>query len=32
MEGYLKKWTNVFSRWQDRYFILNEDVLLYCDQ
>ncbi|CAD8078752.1 unnamed protein product [Paramecium sonneborni] len=31
MEGYLKKWTNLFSRWQDRYFILNEDILLYCD-
>lgn len=32
MEGYLKKWTNIFQRWQSRFFVLNDHVLLYCDQ
>ncbi|CAD8189013.1 unnamed protein product [Paramecium octaurelia] len=31
MEGYLKKWTNIVTRWQDRYFILNDHILHYCE-
>lgn len=32
MEGYLQKWVNPFHRWQKRYFILNNDILTYCDE
>ena len=32
MEGYLKKWINMIFRWKLRYFILHEDILLYCDK
>ncbi|CAD8132130.1 unnamed protein product [Paramecium pentaurelia] len=32
MEGYLLKWVNPFQRWQKRYFILNDNILTYCDQ
>ena len=32
MEGILLKWTNVFQRWQQNYFILNNDILTYCEQ
>ncbi|CAD8176128.1 unnamed protein product [Paramecium octaurelia] len=32
MEGYLLKWTNIFQRWQPRYFILYDDILTYCEQ
>ncbi|CAK61320.1 unnamed protein product (macronuclear) [Paramecium tetraurelia] len=31
MEGYLKKWINIVTRWQDRYFILNDHILHYCE-
>jgi hypothetical protein len=31
MEGNLKKWTNLISGWQNRYFILNNDILTYFD-
>ncbi|EGR30773.1 oxysterol-binding protein, putative [Ichthyophthirius multifiliis] len=31
MEGYLKKWINLFQQWKYRYFILHEDCLHYCD-
>jgi hypothetical protein len=31
MEGYLKKWINMLLLWKDRYFILHEDCLHYCD-
>ena len=31
MEGYLKKYVNVFSGWKMRYFILHEDTLIYCE-
>ena len=27
LEGYLKKWTNYISRWQNRYFILEDGIL-----
>ena len=30
MEGYLKKWVNL--RWQSRYFVLHDDILLYCEK
>ncbi|CAD8077046.1 unnamed protein product [Paramecium primaurelia] len=30
MEGYLKKWVNFMYQWQNRYFILHEDSLIYC--
>ena len=29
MEGYLKKWTNIVTRWKKRYFILANGVLTY---
>ena len=32
MEGYLKKWINLVFRWKLRYFILHEDILIYCDK
>ncbi len=28
-EGYLKKWTNPCSRWQERYFVLRKNILYY---
>ncbi|EGR34348.1 oxysterol-binding protein, putative [Ichthyophthirius multifiliis] len=31
MEGYLNKWINIFQQWKERYFILHEDCLHYCD-
>lgn len=30
MEGYLKKWINLIYRWQNRYFIIHDGVLMYC--
>lgn len=32
MEGYLKVWLNMFFRWKQRYFILHENILIYCDE
>lgn len=32
MEGYLKKYVNVVVRWQERYFILNDHILYYCER
>lgn len=32
MEGYLLKWTNIIYRWKPYYFILHNDVLLYCEK
>lgn len=30
MEGYLKKWVNLIYQWQNRYFIIHDDSLIYC--
>ena len=31
MEGYLKKWTNIVTRWKSRYFILTNSFLIYSN-
>jgi hypothetical protein len=31
MEGYLKKWTNIVTRWKRRYFILTSNLLIYSN-
>ena len=31
MEGYLKKWVNIIYRWKTRYFILHDNILIYCE-
>jgi len=30
MEGYLKRWTGMLTRWKLNYFILNKTILIYC--
>ena len=32
MEGYLKKWRGIISRWKKHYFILHDGILLYCNE
>lgn len=32
MEGYLKKWANIFVRWHQRYFVLKGGILQYFDE
>lgn len=32
MEGFLKKWTNIVTRWKKRYFILMSGVLIYSTE
>ncbi|KRX06582.1 hypothetical protein PPERSA_13061 [Pseudocohnilembus persalinus] len=32
MEGYLQKWQNPITRWKEYYFILHEDVLIFCNK
>jgi|LauGreDrversion4_2_1035121.scaffolds.fasta_scaffold2827415_1 hypothetical protein len=32
MEGYLKKWVNIMYRWKRRFFILHDDILVYCKE
>lgn len=32
IEGYLKKWTNLISGWQSRYFMLKDGILFYCNK
>jgi len=29
MEGEIKKWTNIFIGWRNRYFVLNDGILFY---
>lgn len=31
MEGYLKRWMGVISRWKKSYFILHDSILVYCN-
>ena len=32
MEGYLKRWTGLLTRWQVNYFILHKTILVYCKE
>lgn len=32
MEGYLKRWTGILTRWKLNYFILHKNILIYCAQ
>lgn len=32
MEGYLKRWTGILTRWKLNYFILHKNILIYCSQ
>lgn len=32
MEGYLKRWTGILSRWKMNYFVLHNNILLYCQE
>ncbi len=29
MDGYLKKWTNIITRWKINYFVLKDGILSY---
>ena len=31
MEGYLQRWIGIVYGWKPRYFILHDDVLIYCN-
>lgn len=31
MEGYLRKWINIVSGWKQRYFIIHDGLLTYCE-
>ncbi len=32
MEGNLKRWTGILTRWKLNYFVLHKTILVYCDQ
>ena len=32
MEGFLKRWTGIVTRWKKQYFILHDGILLYCNE
>ena len=32
MEGYLKLWTGILGRWKRTYFILHDNILVYCKE
>ena len=32
MEGNLKRWTGMLTRWKLNYFVLHKTILIYCDQ